>query len=476
MTKQFDAIIIGSGPNGLAAGITLAEAGLSVVIYEAKATIGGGMRSSDLTLPGFVHDVCSSIHPFGVSSSFFQSVPLESLGLEWIHPPAPLAHPFDDGKAALLDCDLETTVQNLGADGKAYAKLMKPLVEGWDKFGHDVLAPFHFPRHPLLLIRFARAAMQAAEKLWNERFKTREALGLFAGLAGHSLLPLDRPLTAAFALVLGIQAHLYGWPFPKGGSQKIADVLAAYFRSLGGEIVTNAEIKSLDELPKSKLILCDISPKQLLELAGSRFPDGYKQKLKKFRYGPGVFKLDWALDGPIPWKAEEAKRAGTVHIGGEADAIAVAENAVWEKKHPDKPFVILAQHSLFDPTRAPEGKHTAWAYCHVPAYSETDMTEAIENQIERFAPGFKERILAKAKLNTRKIESYNPNYVGGDINGGVQDIMQLFARPARFFSPYSTPLKGIYLCSSSTPPGGGVHGMCGYHAAKKALKEIGVNQ
>lgn len=476
MTKQFDAIVIGSGPNGLAAGITLAGAGLSVVIYEAKATIGGGMRSAELTLPGFVHDVCSAIHPFGVSSSFFRSVPLESLGLEWIHPPIPLVHPFDGGKAALLDRDLELTAENLGADGKEYANLMKRLVEGWEQYGSDVLAPFHFPRHPLLLIRFARVAMQAAEKLWNTRFKTREARGLFAGLAGHSLLPLDRPLTAAFALVLGIQGHLYGWPFPKGGSQKIADTLAAYFHSLGGEIVTNAEIKSLDELPKSKLILCDIAPKQLLELAGSRFPDGYKQKLKKFRYGPGVFKLDWALDGPIPWKAEEAKRAGTVHIGGEADAIAIAEKAVWEKKHPDKPFVILAQHSLFDPTRAPEGKHTAWAYCHVPACSETDMTEAIENQIERFAPGFKERILAKAKLNAQQIESYNPNYVGGDINGGVQDIMQLFARPARFFSPYSTPLKGIYLCSSSTPPGGGVHGMCGYHAAKKALKEIGVNQ
>ncbi|MCC5832085.1 MAG: NAD(P)/FAD-dependent oxidoreductase [Chlamydiales bacterium] len=474
MPKQVDAIVIGSGPNGLAAAITLARAGLSVVVYEAKKRIGGGMRSSELTLPGFVHDICSAIHPLAISSPFFQSIPLEVLGFEWIHPPTPLAHPFLDGKAALLENSIELTAKNLGVDGEAYTRLMKPLVEGWEKFGPDVLAPFHFPRHPFQLMRFTRAAVQAAEKLWNKRFKEREAKGLFAGLAGHSLMSLDRPLTAAFALVLGIQAHLCGWPFPKGGAQKIADALAAYFRSLGGEIATNAEVKSLDELPKAKLILCDISPKQLITLAGNRLPESYKRKLEKFRYGSGVFKLDWALEGPIPWKAEEVKRAGCVHIGGEADAIAAAEKAVCQKKHSERPFLILAQQSLFDPTRAPEGKHTAWAYCHVPPYSEVDMTEEVENQIERFAPGFKECILARSKMNTRQMENYNPNYIGGDINGGVQDIKQLFTRPVHLFSPYSTPHKGLYLCSSSTPPGGGVHGMCGYHAAKLALKQSGI--
>ncbi len=449
---QADALVIGSGPNGLAAAITLANAGLAVRVYEAHGTVGGGMRSSELTLPGFIHDICSAIHPLAISSPFFQSVPLETLGLEWIHAPTPLAHPLDDGKAVLLENALELTAQNLGADREAYMKLMEPLVHGWEKYGSEVLSPFHLPRHPFLLLRFALSAVQPAERFWKARFNEKETRSLFSGLAAHSIMALDRPLTTAFALVLGIQAHLFGWPFPEGGAQKIADSLAAYFSSLGGEIVTNAEIKSLDELPEAKLILCDVSPKQLLKLAGGRLPESYKHTLEKYRYGAGVFKLDWALDGPIPWKSEDVKYAGTVHIGGEAAEIAASEKAVSEQKHPDKPFVILAQHSLFDPTRAPEGKHTAWGYCHVPAYSETDMTEPIENQIERFAPGFKERILAKSKMNARQIEHYNPNYVGGDINCGVQDLYQLFSRPAKLFSPYSTPVKGLYLCSSATPP------------------------
>lgn len=472
MGDSIDAIVIGSGPNGFAAAITLAKAGLSVVMFEAKATIGGGMRSLALTLPDFVHDVCSAIHPLAFSSPFFKTLPLNLFGLEWINPTFPLVHPLDGGSGVLMAKSIELTASLLGIDEKAYLSFMRPLVKNWEHTGKEVLAPLHFPRYPWKLAQFACKGFQSAKRVWEKAFKDLPAKSLFSGLAAHSLMPLDKPLTSAFGLVLAIQAHKYGWPFPKGGAQKLADALAAYFLSLGGKIETNCEVKSLNDLPDTKLILCDITPKQLVKIAKNRLPHSYQLRLEKFRYGPGVFKIDWALNEPIPWTYEQAKQAGTLHLGGSYHEIEGAEKAVWKNQHPQKPFVLLAQQSLFDSTRAPEGKQTVWGYCHVPGKSTVDMTEAIENQIERFAPGFKDCILAKSQKNAVEIEAYNPNYVGGDINGGVQDLFQLLSRPVSLLSPYSTPVKGLYLCSSSTPPGGGVHGMCGYYAAVQALKDL----
>lgn len=467
---DYDAIVIGSGPNGLAAAITLAQAGCSVVVFEAKATIGGGTRSAELTLPGFIHDICSAIHPLGVGSPFFHNLPLAEYGLTWIHPPTPLAHPLDDS-AAVLEQSLEATGAILGQDAKAYRRLMAPLVADWDKLAVDLLGPFPFPpRHPLALTRFGLSAIRSARGLAESLFNEEKARALFAGLAAHSIMPLEQPPTAAFGLVLGMIGHAIGWPLPQGGSQRIADALAAYFRSLGGEIVTNTPVESVDALPSSRLVMFDVSPRQFLRLAGSRLPAGYRRQLEGYRYGPGVFKIDWALDGPIPWRATECTRAGTVHVGGTLAEIAAAERAMWQGNHPEKPFILLAQQSLFDPTRAPAGKHIAWAYCHVPNGSTFDMTARIEVQIERFASGFRERILARHAMSAVQMEQYNPNYVGGDINSGVQDFRQLFTRPTVRWVPYSTPIKGFYLCSSSTPPGGGVHGMCGYHAARAALR------
>ncbi len=467
----YDAIVIGSGPNGLAAAIQFAQSGLSVALFEARDTVGGGMRSAELTLPGFTHDVCSAIHPLGVGSPFFRSLPLDQHQLEWIHPSAPLAHPFDEGSALLLERSVEETSKALGADAQAYVRLMEPFTTQWDKLADDVLAPLHVPKHPLLMARFGLLGVRSAVGLAKSRFKEGRTRALFAGLAAHSLLPLDRALTAAFGLILGTLGHAVGWPLPRGGSQKIADALAAHFRSLGGEIFTEISIEHLDALPSSKVILCDTSPKTFLKIAGDRLPPGYKQKLERYRYGPGVFKMDWALSSPIPWKANECLQAGTVHLGGSMEEIASSECQVGKGRHPDKPYLILAQPSLFDPSRAPAGKHTAWGYCHVPNGSAYNMTDPIEAQIERFAPGFKDCILARHSMTTTDLESYNANYVGGDINGGMQDIYQLFTRPAARIVPYSTPVEGLYLCSASTPPGGGVHGMCGYHAARAALKQ-----
>lgn len=469
--KTYDAIIVGSGPNGLAAAIRLAQEGLSVVVYEAKDTIGGGMRSAELTLPGFVHDICSAIHPLGIGSPFFHTLPLDKHGLEWVQPLAPLAHPFDNNTAAILERSIDATSNTLDSDATAYKRLMEPLISNWDKIETDLLGPLHFPQHPVAMMRFGFNAIRSAHNLAKSRFKNEHARGLFGGLAAHSMMPLDWHLTAAFGLILGILGHVKGWPMARGGSQKIANALASYFCSIGGEIVTRMNVESLDQLPPARAILFDVTPRQLLRIIGDRFSSEYRNRLQSYRYGPGVFKIDWALNEPIPWKVKECARAGTVHLGGTLEEIEGSEREVWDGKHPTKPFVLLAQQSLFDQTRAPEEKHTAWGYCHVPNGSTVDMTERIESQVERFAPGFRECILARSTKSATQLEEYNSNYIGGDINGGVQDLYQLFTRPVARIVPYSTPLKGIYLCSSSTPPGGGVHGMCGYHAANAALKK-----
>lgn len=466
-----DVIVIGSGPNGLAAAIMMARSGRSVLVCEAEKTTGGGARSAELTLPGFVHDVCSAVHPLAVGSPFFRTLPLECYGLEFIHPPAPLAHPFDDGTAALLERSVEETGETLGADAARYAKLMNPLVADWNLLEAELLAPFHLPRSPLALARFGLRALRSARGLAESLFKGERARALFAGLAAHSMLPLERLPSAAFGLVLGIAGHAVGWPIPRGGSQRIADALASHLRELGGEIVNEARVESIDELPPARAILCDVTPRQLLRLAGHRLPTSYQRKLARYAYGPAAFKVDWALDGPIPWKATECARAATVHLGGTLAEIAASERASWKGEHADKPYVLLAQPSLFDPTRAPESKHTAWAYCHVPNGSTYDMTKRVEDQVERFAPGFRKRVLARSVMGPAELERRNANLVGGDINGGTQDLRQLFLRPT--LRLYRTPLKGLYICSSSTPPGGGVHGMCGYFAARAALKDDG---
>jgi phytoene dehydrogenase-like protein len=465
-----DAIVVGSGPNGLAAAITLAQAGLSVRVYEAKDRLGGGARSGELTLSGFIHDVCSAIHPLGLASPFLRTLPLDEHGLQWIHPPAALAHPFDDGTTALLGRSIELTGQTLGEDAMAYRQLMAPLVANWSKLEDTVLGPLRLPRHPQVLLRFGWLAIGSALQLAERWFRGAQARAFFAGLAAHAIMPLERRPTAAFGLLLGILGHVVGWPLPRGGSQQIANALASYLRQLGGEIVTGTLIASLDELPPARAVLLDVTPRQLLAVASQRLPRGYCRSLERYRYGPAAFKVDWALDGPIPWRASLCARAGTVHVGGTLAEIAAAERAAWQGEHAEKPFVLVAQQSLFDPTRAPPGKHVAWAYCHVPNASTFDMTERLERQIERFAPGFRDLILARSVLPPAALERYNPNYIGGDINGGVQDLWQLFTRPTCRLVPYATPVRGLYICSASTPPGGGVHGMCGYYAARAALR------
>jgi phytoene dehydrogenase-like protein len=470
--SSYEAIVIGSGPNGLAAAITLARAGRSVVVLEAEPTLGGGARSAELTLPGFVHDVCSAIHPLGVGSAFFRSVPLAAHGLEWIHPPAPLAHPLDDGSAAILERSVELTAQGLGQDSAAYQRLMGPLVRSGVVLMDELLGPLRPPRHPLLMLRFGLKAIRSARGLADSWFKGPHARGLFAGIAAHSVLPLEKMLTSAVGLMLGLAAHAVGWPLPRGGSQKITDSLVSYLRSLGGEVVTGWRVETLAELPRAKALLFDVSPRNLARICAPRLPTRYRRRLEKFRHGPAVFKLDWALNGPIPWKVAACARAGTVHLGGTFEEIADAERAVWKGEHPQRPYVLVAQQSLFDTTRAPAGKHTGWAYCHVPNGSTVDMTAAIEGQMERFAPGFRDRIIARSVWHPADFERRNANYLGGDITGGVMDLWQTFTRPVPRLVPYTTPASNIFLCSASTPPGPGVHGMCGYFAARAALRTV----
>jgi len=471
--RLYDAIVVGSGPNGLAAAITLARAGRSVLVLEAEDTIGGGARSAELTLPGFIHDRCSAIHPLAVASPFFRSLPLDRYGLEWITPPAALAHPLDDGTAVILERSVDATAAVLGSDGPAYRQLMKPLVANFEQLLADVLGPLPLPpRHPLVLALFALSALRSARGLAESRFSGQRARALLAGLSAHAILPLEQVATASFGIILAVMAHAVGWPMPRGGAQKITDALAAYLRSLGGEIITGMRVASLDELPAHRALLFDVTPRQLLHIAGDRLPPGYRHSLERYRYGPGVFKIDWALDGPIPWTAVECQRAATVHIGGTLAEIAASERAVWQGRPSNKPYVLLVQHSLFDETRAPAGKATVWAYCHVPNGSPVDMTGPIEAQIERFAPGFGKRIIGRCVTPPSALEEHNANDIGGDINGGVQDLWQLYTRPTASLVPYVTPVKGLFICSSSTPPGGGVHGMCGYFAARAALRDM----
>jgi phytoene dehydrogenase-like protein len=469
--------VIGSGPNGLAGAIALAQAGLAVEVHEAEPALGGGMRSAELTLPGFVHDVCSSIHPLGIASPFFRELDLD---VEWVHPDAPAAHPFDDGTAVLLERDLEATAAGLGRDAAPYQRLLGPLAGAWREIEHVLLGPLPVAPSRVLgvwnrlgsheLMTALRASFSAARPLAESLFSEERTRAWFAGHSAHSMLPLERRPSGGFGLALLTLGHAVGWPFPRGGSQRLADALADRLRALGGEIRLSSPV---DDLPRANVVLADVSPRELVRICGERLSHGYRSRLLAYRHGPGAFKLDWALDEPIPWTAAECARAGTVHLGASIDEISASEWGAWSGRPGGRPFVLLAQTSLFDDTRAPAGKHTAWAYCHVPNGSSLDMTERVEAQVERFAPGFRDRILARHALGPAELEAHNRNLVGGDLNGGAMDLGQLFFRPVRRAVPYRTPLRGVYLCSSSTPPGGGVHGMCGYSAARVALRDLG---
>lgn len=465
----YDAAVIGSGPNGLAAAITIAQSGRSVIVFEAQPTIGGGARSAALTLPDFVHDICSSVYPLAIGSPFFQTLPLSEHGLEWIQPPAPLAHAMDDG-AVVVERSVDETAENLGPDGKAYRNLMRPLSKDWPSLSGDILAPLRFPQRPFGMALFGLHAIRPARRLANSIFKDARARALFAGIAAHSMLPLEYAASAAFGLVLGVAAHAFGWPIARGGSQTLTDALAGYLKKLGGKIVPDHRIDHLDQLPRTRVVLCDVTPRQLLAMAGDRLPSAYQRKLEQYRYGMAAYKMDWALAGPVPWKFAECRRAATVHLGGKLEEIAFSERLAWLGGNAEKPFVLAVQPSLFDESRAPAGKHTLWAYCHVPNRSTFDMSERIERQIERFAPGFRDLILGRSIMAPADLERKNENLIGGDINGGAPMLQQLFLRPTP--SLYKTPAPGLYICSSSTPPGGGVHGMCGHFAAKVALKEL----
>ena len=461
--------MIGSGPNGLSAAIELARAGIHTTVIESQPVVGGGARSAELTLPGFIHDVCSAVHPLGVGSPVFQSYPLAEHGLHWIHPALPVAHPLDNGDAGVIERSVDATAARLGAR-RPYKHFAGSFTRDWSLLTDELLKPFGLPRRPLLLGRFGLHALRPASWEARKLFSTQRGQAVFAGLAAHSARPLESPGTAAFGWVLGMAAHAVGWPIPRGGSQQIANALASYFQSLGGSVVTGTRIRSLDEIRDADAVLCDVGTREFLRIAGENLPLRFAQKLASFKLGPGTFKVDWALSGPVPWRNQECARAGTVHLGGALEDVIESERAPWEGVASRRPFVLFAQPTLFDEARAPAGRHIGWAYCHVPNGSTVDMTERIEEQVERFAPGFRKTILGRHVLSPADFEQYNPNYTGGDILGGAQTLGQLALRPTR--SLYRTPLKGVYLCSASTPPGGGVHGICGYHAAKLAQLEM----
>jgi phytoene dehydrogenase-like protein len=473
--QRVDAVVVGSGPNGFAAAITLAQAGLKVTLLEGAPTLGGGVRSGERTLPGFVHDICSAVHPFGRASPFFSALGLERRGLRWIDPPLAIAHPLDDGTAAVIARDVDGTAAGLGQDADAYRRLMGPLVRDWDHVMPNVLAPFRVPLNPMQALRMARFGMLALQPATAlaRRFRGEHARALIGGCAAHSFLRLDERVSGAAALVMLASAHANGWPFPEGGAQRISDALAEELRALGGRIETSRPVARLEDLPDHRIALFDVAPRNLLAIAGERLSQRYRHVIERFRLGPAVFKLDAALDGPIPWRAPQVAQAGTVHIGGRFEDIAASEAEVNAGRVPERPFVLVAQQSLFDPTRAPHARHTLWAYCHIPNGTTTDMTDAILRQIERFAPGVRDRILKITSTGPAELEAYNPNNVRGDIAGGRQDLRQLFTRPTRrIFDPYATSDPALFLCSSSTPPGGGVHGMCGYYAARSALRRL----
>ena len=474
-SASHDAVVVGSGPNGLAAAIFLARAGLRVLVLEAQDTPGGAARSGALTLPGFVHDLGSAIHPMAAGSPFFRSLHLERYGLEWIHPEIPFAHPIpgEQGPAAALLRSVDATAEALRGDASSYRRLMAPVAARWEAITSEILQPIpHLPRHPVALARFGLRALWPAQALIRHYFQAEPARALFSGIAAHSFLPLSAPGSAAIGIVLGMMGHAVGWPFPRGGAQSITSALVACLLEAGGEIQCGSPVHSLDDLPPARALLLDVSPWQLLQLAGGRLPAGYSNALRRFAHGPGIFKIDYALHSPVPWLSHACRRAGTVHVGGTGREVAEAERAVSRGEIPDHPFVLTAQHTLFDSSRAPAGKHTLWAYCHIPFGSMFDMTSRIERQIERFAPGFRDCIAARHVMGPARLEEWNPNLAGGDISGGASTLWQLLARPIPVPTPYRTPLPGVYLCSSSTPPGAGVHGMCGFHAARAAFADV----
>ena len=468
MKATYDAVVVGAGPNGLAAAIALARAGLATLVVEASDSPGGGMRTKALTAPGFRHDVCSSIHPLGLASPWFRALALD---VEWVQPPAALAHVLADGSAVTLERSLADTAAQLGRYGAAYEALLAPYVEHFDELLAEILGPLRVPRSPLLIARFGLVALRSLEGLVR-RFRGDRASALLAGIAAHSMVRLDALATASFALVLAAAGHAVGWPLARGGSQAICDALVRRLRESGGELVVDHRVRDIADLPRARAFLFDVTPRQLLAIAGQRLPPSYRARLARFRHGPGVFKIDWALRGPVPWRDPRCARAATVHLARTADDIARAEQAAHAGGVAERPFVLFVQPTLFDPTRAPAGMHVAWAYCHVGHRSDVDATSQIEAQLEFAAPGFRELVVARATMTTSAIEAYNANYIGGDINGGLSDLRQLFFRPVARLDPYATPAPDIFLCSSSTPPGGGVHGMCGYHAARSALFHV----
>ena len=467
---EYDAVIVGAGPNGLAAAITLAKQGLKVIVLEGASTPGGGMRTEELTLPGYRHDVCSAIHPMALASPFFQGLHLERFGVEWIHPERPLAHPLDGGEAVFLRRSVAQTAESLGSDASPYFRLMQKLVGKWDYIDREVLGPLSAPRRPFSLAWFGLHALWPAKAFLRTWFKEAPTRALLAGIAAHSTLPLEWMPSMSVGLVMGAVAHRYGWPLARGGSASITDGMVKVLESHGGRVQCDTWIHRWEDIPPSRLTLLDLHAHQFLKLAGHKLPWAYRRMLEGYRGGPSVFKLDYALSGPVPWRNAEVATSATVHLGGTLEEMCVSESRVWQGKVPSRPYVLVSQPSLFDSSRAPEGKHVLWAYCHVPRGCSVDMTEIIEAQIERFAPGFRELVLARSVMGPAAMEAHNPSYIAGDITGGALLLKQLFTRPVARLNPYSTPLPGVYLCSSSTPPGGGVHGMCGYHAALSAFR------